>query len=164
MKHTALLLIVMIGSACGAEIIVVDEKTTVICSMNDCSEWEAGKVSEALQDYKDHFVVLFPNEQFVAPETISVDATLPCLDFCGGYANGKDIAVQGSLDGFVMPIHMARFDHEVTHNVLRHNHNDGDSNHADAGGPWTEQHDLLVRVMERKGCDGWEAFGEPCGD
>ena len=154
-----------LASACNdAQIIEVDQDTTVVCTLEDCSEWEAPLVVDAIEDYKRHWQALFPDDKFVAPEVINVDAQLACLDFCGGYANGKEISVQGMLESFRMPIHMTRFDHEMTHNALRANTGDGDMNHAEPGGPWNGQHDRLVNVMEHKACDAWEEFGTPCDD
>lgn len=156
------------------EIIEVRD-STIYCMLDDCSEWTEETAETLLDEYQARWDVLFPEEEFKVAKNWYVEKEedlacrmLPDTPFtqpdCGGYSGGGDIHMQGTLSGFTLSIYMAQTSHELTHNTLAHTKGDGDRNHSEAGGPWTGEHDRLVNVMNRLGCDGWEEFGTPCGE
>lgn len=169
MKNHQLFLVLSMLGAVGCEQptdVLHFDGFTVNCLLDDCSEWTEDSVVELLDNYQLRWDVLFPDERFVPAKNwyIEKEENLDCrwlpdtpwtMPDCGGYAHGEDIFVQGTLQDVLLTVYMAPVSHELTHNALRVNTGNGDPNHAEEGGPWTKDHDRLINVMSRLGCDDW---------
>ncbi len=76
----SLTLVALASIGCQQAIPVEGTASHLVCSLDDCSNWETDLVQEEIADYRLHHVELF-NTDFVEPTMIHVDSWLPCDPF-----------------------------------------------------------------------------------
>lgn len=108
------------------------------CEAADCSEWTPVAVAAVLEDFRARWGALFDEVPAVPALVVVEDAAWwPGVE---GYSWGEEVRI--------LPVAPTgwQFVHELVHNALRAATGDGDHDHVDGDGPWTERHDFLIET------------------
>jgi hypothetical protein len=152
-----LFLILQGGTSTGCSTVVHEGKmvpgyaTEIICRLPDCRRWTPAKVQRAL----DMWVVETGDLLDVSPQIPSLIIVEDTGDL--GPAGVVTATAGKTLDPFTIqiagryyigqdyrPMGKSAFSHELCHVMLWSDPGDPDRNHAEAPGPWTEQHDEML--------------------
>ncbi len=129
-------LLPLFAAACAPSVDVEGHDSAIVCTIEDCAAWTPEAVGAVLDDFVLRWKALF-GETPAVPRVIVVEADV--LDRGGAQGDEVHVDVNGGPQDWPLV-------HEATHNALRAKTGNGDPDHAEGSGPWTEAHSLLVRT------------------
>lgn len=160
MKNALLALTIALFSAGCAEGVEVPDHNGVLffCEMeDDCAEWDMDRLSANLDRFSAQYKRVFGVAPVLPTEIHAQDTFwngLNPTDSEGnhyiGHANGSAAHVVGvDLGGTeaVLPMEDTSFWHELTHAALDNQFGDVDGDHVHGLGPWTADHDKVIRIL-----------------
>jgi hypothetical protein len=163
MKNAFLALLVAVAApACLPEGIQIPGQDAVfICDREDgCPLWDVDNVSSYMDRFSNAWEADFFSPPALPHLVIVKDALWGDMNFKDekgwdymGYCNYDEVHIIGSNlhTGEGIQFHKSSFAHEMVHSALVQDPNihNGDKDHSEGEGPWSERHDRFIGLMVR---------------